>query len=88
MDFFEAQELARRATRRLVLLYLLAVAAVAGAVCLGLGAAYTLAVMYGAAAPVRDVVIDGSHLGSAFVEIMRHGVPPKLYAWARARRCW
>ena len=81
MDFFEAQELARRATRRLVLLYLLAVAAVAGAVCLGLGAAYTLAVMYGAAAPVRDVIIDASHLGSAFVEIMRHGVPPKLYAY-------
>jgi len=81
LDFFEAQELARRATRRLVLLYLLAVAAVAVAVCLGLGAAYTLAVMYGAAAPVRDVIIDGRHLGSAFVEIMRHGVPPKLYAY-------
>ena len=81
MDFFEAQELARRATRRLVLLYLLAVAAVTVAVCLGLGGAYTLAVMYGAAAPARDVVIDGRHLGSAFVEIMRHGVPLKLYAF-------
>ena len=81
MDFFEAQELARRATRRLVLLYLLAVAAVAIAVCLGLGVAYTLGVMYGAAAPARDVVIDGRHLGSAFVEIMRHGVPPTLYAY-------
>ena len=81
MDFFEAQELARRATRRLVLLYLLAVAVVAAAVCLGLGAAYTLAVMYGAGAPARDVVIDGRHLGSAFVEIMRHGVPLKLYAF-------
>jgi len=80
LDFFEAQELARRATRRLVLLYLLAVAAVAVAVCLGLGAAYTFAVMSGAAAPTRDVVIDGRHLGSAFVEIMRHGVPLKLYA--------
>jgi Zn-dependent protease with chaperone function/uncharacterized tellurite resistance protein B-like protein len=81
LDFFEAQELARRATRRLVLLYLLAVAAVAMAVCLGLGAAYTLAVMYGAAAPARDVLIDGRHLGSAFIEIMRHGVPPELYAY-------
>jgi Zn-dependent protease with chaperone function len=81
LDFFEAQELARRATRRLVLLYLLAVAAVAAAVCLGLGIAYTLAVMYGAAAPARDVVIDGANLGSAFVQIMRYGVPPKLYAF-------
>ena len=81
MDFFEAQELARRATRRLVLLYLLAVAAVAAAVCLGLGTAYTLAVMSGAAAPARELVIDGAHLGSAFVEIMRHGVPPTLYAY-------
>ena len=81
MNFFEAQELARRATRRLVLLYLLAVAAVAVAVCLGLGAAYTFAVMSGAAAPARDVMIDGRHLGSAFVEIMRYGVPLKLYAY-------
>jgi len=81
LDFFEAQELARRATRRLVLLYLLAVAAVAAAVCLGLGAAYTIAVMSGAAAPARDVIIDGGHLGSTFVEIMRQGVPPKLYAF-------
>jgi Zn-dependent protease with chaperone function len=80
LDFFEAQELARRATRRLVLLYLLAVAAVALAVCLGLGTAYTLAVMSGAAAPAGEVMIDGAHLGSAFVEILRHGVPPKLYA--------
>jgi len=81
LDFFEAQELARRTTRRLVLLYLLAVAAVAVAVCLGLGVAYALAVMSGAAAPARDVVIDGSHLGSALVEILRHGVPTKLYAF-------
>jgi Zn-dependent protease with chaperone function len=81
LDFFEAQELARRATRRLVLLYLLAVAAVAIAVCLGLGTAYTLAVMSGAAAPAREVMIDGRHLGSAFVEIMRYGVPLKLYAF-------
>jgi len=81
LDFFEAEDLARRATRRLVLLYLLAVVVVAGAVCLGLGVAYTLAVMSGAAAPARDVIIDGNHLGSAFFEIMRHGVPPKLYAY-------
>ncbi|HUJ86190.1 MAG TPA: hypothetical protein VLX30_05000, partial [Burkholderiales bacterium] len=80
MDFFEAQELARRATRRLVFLYLLAVAAVAVAVCLGLGVAYALAVMSGAAAPARDIVIDGDHLGAALVEILRHGVPLKLYA--------
>ncbi len=80
MDFFEAQELARRATRRLVLLYLLAVAAVAIAVCLGLGIAYTLAVMSGAVAPARDMVIDGNHLGAAFVEILRDGVPLKVYA--------
>ena len=81
MDFFEAEELARRTTRRLVLLYLLAVVVVAGAVCLGLAVAYTLAVMSGAAAPAQDVMIDGRHLGAAFVEIMRHGVPPKLYAY-------
>jgi Zn-dependent protease with chaperone function len=80
LDFFEAQELARRATRRLVLLYLLAVTAVAVAVCLGLGTAYTLAVMSGAAAPARDMVIDGHSLGAAFVEILRHGVPLKVYA--------
>jgi Zn-dependent protease with chaperone function len=80
LDFFEAQELARRATRRLVLLYLLAVAAVAVAVCLGLGTAYTLAVMSGAAAPARDMVIDGNGLGAAFVEILRYGVPLKVYA--------
>jgi Zn-dependent protease with chaperone function len=81
LDFFEAEELARRTTRRLVLLYLLAVVVVAGAVCLGLGVAYTLAVMSGAAAPAQDVMIDGRHLGASFVEIMRHGVPLKLYAY-------
>ncbi len=81
MDFFEAQELARRAARRLVLLYLLAVAAVVVAVCLGLGVTYALAVMSGAAAPARDIVIDGRHLGAALLEILRHGVPLKLYAF-------
>ena len=79
MDFFEAQELARRATRRLVVLYLLAVAAVVIAVCLGLGTAYALAVMAGAAAPAREIVIDGNHLGAALVEILRYGVPLKVY---------
>jgi len=81
LNFFESQELARRTTRLLVFLYLLAVGAVAGAVCLGLGTAYALAIMYGGVPPTVDVVIDGKHLGGAFLEIMRHGVPTSVYAW-------
>ena len=81
MNFFEAQELARRTTRLLVVLYLIAVAAVAAAVCFGLGTAYAMAVMFGAVPPAADVVIDGRHLGSAFLEILAHGVPHGVYAW-------
>ncbi len=81
MNFFEAEELARRTTRLLVLLYVLAVAAVAGAVCLGLGIAYTIGVVYGTLPPAREVVIEGDHLGSALLEILLRGVPHGVYAW-------
>ncbi len=81
MNFFEAQELARRTTRLLVVLYLFAVAAVAGAVCLGLGTTYAVAIMYGGLPPSVNVMIDGKHLGGAFLEILRHGVPAGVYAW-------
>jgi Zn-dependent protease with chaperone function len=81
LNFFEAEALARRTTRLLVILYLLAVAVVAGAVCLGLGAAYAIGAMYGGAPAGVHVVIDSRHLGAAFLEILRHGVPYSVYAW-------
>jgi len=81
LNFFEAEELARRTTRLLVILYLFAVAAVAGAVCLGLGTAYAVAMMYGGVPAGVNVVIDDKHLGAAFLEILRHGVPFTIYAW-------
>jgi Zn-dependent protease with chaperone function len=81
LNFFEAQELARRTTRLLVVLYLLAVAAVAGAVCLGLGIAYTIGVLYGALPPAAQVLIEGDHLGAALFAILLHGVPHSVYGW-------
>ena len=81
MNFFEAEALARRTTRLLVILYLFAVAAVAAAVCLGLGTAYAIGMMYGGVPAGINVVIDSRHLGSAFLEILRHGVPYTVYAW-------
>jgi Zn-dependent protease with chaperone function len=82
LNFFEAQELARRTTRQLVVLYVLAVAAVAGAVCLGLGIAYTIAILYGALPPATQVAIEGDHLGAALFAILLHGVPHSVYGWA------
>ena len=84
MNFFENQARARRSTRWLVLLYLLAVAAVIGAVCAGMGAAYALGTLYGAFPPAPDVTIDYGRMGVSFVDVMLRGVPPALYGWSAA----
>jgi len=84
VNFFENQDRARRTTRWLVLLYLLAVAAVIGAVCLGIGAAYALGALYGALPPAQVVMVDYGRMAASFGGLMLHGVPPALYGWAAA----
>ncbi|HVC10336.1 MAG TPA: M48 family metallopeptidase [Burkholderiales bacterium] len=82
MDFFELQEHARRSTRWLLLLYLLAVAAIVLAVCAGIGATYTMSALYGFAPLAREVRFDGQHIVASYLGIMLHGVPPKVYLWS------
>ncbi len=84
MNFFENQARARRSTRWLVVLYLLAVVAVIGAVCLGIGAAYAMGVLYGSFSPAGDVSVDYGRLGVSFWRVMQKGVPSSVYGWSAA----
>ncbi len=82
MDFFELQHEARRSTRWLLLLYLLAVAGIVLAVCAGVGVTYAMYALYGLAPLAHEVRFDAEHVAASLLGIMLHGVPPKVYLWS------
>lgn len=82
MDFFELQHAARRSTRWLLLLYLLAVAGIVLAVCAGVGLAYSMYALYGLAPLAQEVRFDAEHISASFLGIVLHGVPPRIYLWS------
>ncbi len=80
-DFFELQEAARRTSRRLVLLYGLAVLAVAFAVSAIAGALYAVLLLYWGGPFAAGVTVDYRSLVGSYFEVWLFGVPRAFYAW-------
>ena len=80
-DFFELQEAARRATRRLVPLYVLAVIAVAGAVSALAGALAAVPLLYWGGPFEAEITIDYGHLVQSYLAVWITGVPRAFYVW-------
>jgi Zn-dependent protease with chaperone function len=80
-DFFELQDAARRTTRRLLLVYVAAVVAVAFAVSAVAGAPYAALLVYWGGPLPEGVTIDYDHLLRSFFAVWVHGVPRAFYAW-------
>ena len=80
-DFFELQDAARRSTRRLVLVYVAAVIAVAFAVSAVAGLPYAALLLYWGGPLPEGVTIDYGQLLRSFFAVWVHGVPPAFYAW-------
>ena len=80
-DFFELQEAARRTSRRLVLLYGLAVVAVAFAVSAIAGALYAVLLLFWGGPFAGGVTVDYRSLVGSYFEVWLFGVPRAFYAW-------
>jgi Zn-dependent protease with chaperone function len=81
-DFFELQEMARRTTRRLILLYVLAVIAVAFALSAIAGALYAVLLLFSGGPLAGGVTIDYGSLVASYFNVWLFGVPRTFYVWA------
>ncbi|MCG6951108.1 MAG: M48 family metalloprotease [Betaproteobacteria bacterium] len=80
-NFFGLQDAARRTTRRLVLVYVGAVIAVALAVSAVAGMPYAALLVYWGAPLPDGSSIDYNHLLRSFFTAWVHGVPRAFYGW-------
>jgi Zn-dependent protease with chaperone function len=80
-DFFGLQDTARRSTRRLLLVYVGAVIAVAFALSALAGVPYAVLIVYWGGPLPDGLSVDYHHLLRSFVTAWAYGVPRAFYAW-------
>jgi len=80
-NFFELQHAARRTTRRLLLVYVAALIAVAFALSALAGMPYAALLLYWGAPLPEGATIDYGHLLRSFVSVWVAAVPRAFYAW-------